>query len=116
MLAMSHAIVPFVQHIFPVFMTSLKDEDDEVRSNTTYGLGILAFYGGDLITPYPHVYFWYKFYWITQSKCLPFISKRNVNIFQINFRPEEVLKAVNSILRRLSKTTCNDKAVGRLFS
>lgn len=52
---MSHAIVPFVQHIFPVFMTSLKDEDDEVRSNTIYGLGILAFYGGDLITPYPHV-------------------------------------------------------------
>lgn len=34
----------------------------------------------------------------------------------MNFRPEEVLKAVNSILRRLSKTTCNDKAVGRLFS
>lgn len=62
MLAMSHAIVPFVLHIFPVFMTSLKDEDDEVRSNTIYGLGILAFYGGDLITPYPHVYFWYKFY------------------------------------------------------
>nr|XP_058944233.1 importin-4-like [Pocillopora verrucosa] len=56
MLAMSHAIVPFVQHIFPVFMTSLKDEDDEVRSNTIYGLGILAFYGGDLITPqYPTI-------------------------------------------------------------
>ncbi|RMX51322.1 hypothetical protein pdam_00004673, partial [Pocillopora damicornis] len=56
MLAMSHAIVPFVQHIFPVFMTSLQDEDDEVRSNTIYGLGILAFYGGDLITPqYPTI-------------------------------------------------------------
>ena len=50
---MGHAIVPFVQHLFPVFMTSLKDEDDEVRSNTIYGLGLLAFYGGDLITPYP---------------------------------------------------------------
>ncbi|XP_078355887.1 importin-4-like, partial [Oculina patagonica] len=52
LLAMGHAIVPFVQHLFPVFMTSLKDEDDEVRSNTIYGLGLLAFYGGDLITPH----------------------------------------------------------------
>jgi len=49
---MGHAIVPFVQHLFPVFMTSLKDENDEVRSNAIYGLGLLAFYGGDLITPY----------------------------------------------------------------
>lgn len=56
MLAMGHAIVPFVQHLFPVFMTSLKDEDDEVRSNAIYGLGIMAFYGGDLITPhYPTI-------------------------------------------------------------
>ncbi|XP_020631239.1 importin-4-like [Orbicella faveolata] len=52
LLAMAHAIVPFVQHLFPVFMTSLKDEDDEVRSNAIYGLGLLAFYGGDLITPH----------------------------------------------------------------
>ena len=53
LLAMGHAIVPFVQPLFPVFMTSLKDEDDEVRSNTIYGLGLLAFYGGDIILPYP---------------------------------------------------------------
>lgn len=52
LLAMGHAIVPFVQHLFPVFMTSLKDEDDEVKSNAIYGLGLLAFYGGDLITPH----------------------------------------------------------------
>ena len=60
MLAMGHTIVPFVQHLFPVFMAALKDEDDEVRSNAIYGLGLLAFYGGDLITPYPcmHVYYW----------------------------------------------------------
>lgn len=37
-------------------MTSLKDEDDEVRSNAIYGLGLLAFYGGDLITPYPCIH------------------------------------------------------------
>lgn len=53
---MAHSILPFVQHLFPVFMTSLKDEDDEVRSNTIYGLGLLAFYGGDLITPYPFIH------------------------------------------------------------
>jgi len=52
LLAMGHAVVPFVQHLFPVFMTSLKDEDDEVRSNTIYGLGVLAFYGGDIIVPH----------------------------------------------------------------
>lgn len=50
---MEHAIAPFVQPLFPVFMTSLKDEDDEVRSNTIYGLGLLAFYGGDIMLPYP---------------------------------------------------------------
>ena len=54
LLAMGHAIVPFVQHLFPVFMTALKDDDDEVRSNTIYGLGLLAFYGGDIIVPYPY--------------------------------------------------------------
>lgn len=53
---MGHTIVPFVQHLFPVFMTSLKDEDDEVKSNAIYGLGLLAFYGGDLITPYPYIH------------------------------------------------------------
>ena len=53
---MGHAIVPFVQHLFPVFMTSLKDEDDEVKSNAIYGLGLLAFYGGDVITPYPYMH------------------------------------------------------------
>lgn len=51
---MGHAIVPFVQHLYPVFMTSLKDEDDEVRSNTIYGLGLMALYGGDIIVPYPY--------------------------------------------------------------
>lgn len=53
LLAMGYTIIPFVQHLFPVFMTSLKDEDDEVRSNAIYGLGLLAFYGGDIIVPYP---------------------------------------------------------------
>ena len=53
LLNMGHAIVPFVQPLFPVFMTSLKDEDDEVKSNTIYGLGLLAFFGGDIILPYP---------------------------------------------------------------
>lgn len=52
LLAMGHAIAPFVQPLFPVFMTSLKDEDDEVRSNTIYGLGLLAFYGGDIMLPH----------------------------------------------------------------
>ena len=50
---MGYAILPFVQPLFPVFINSLKDEDDEVRSNAIYGLGLLAFYGGDIITPYP---------------------------------------------------------------
>ena len=53
LLAMGHAIVPFVQPLFPVYMTSLRDEDNEVRSNTIYGLGLLAFYGGEIILPYP---------------------------------------------------------------
>ena len=50
---METAIVPFVQHLYPVVMKAVQDEDDEVASNATYGLGVLAAFGGDAMFAYP---------------------------------------------------------------
>ncbi|XP_032225458.1 importin-4 [Nematostella vectensis] len=55
-LALEGATVPFIQHLYPVFFGALKDSDDEVRSNATYGLGLLAMNGGDIMLPhYPEL-------------------------------------------------------------
>jgi hypothetical protein len=40
------AVRPFVRHLLPVFSNSIKDADDEVCSNSVFGLGLLASYGG----------------------------------------------------------------------
>jgi len=37
----------FVQSLYPIFMNMSKDEDDEVRSNAIYGLGVLVQNGGE---------------------------------------------------------------------
>ena len=50
---MESRIVPFVPHIYPVFMKVLQDEDSEVRGNCTYALGVLAEFGGESIYAYP---------------------------------------------------------------
>ena len=47
--------MPFVPHLYPVFMKVLQDEDSEVRGNCTYALGVLAEFGGDPIYAYPLV-------------------------------------------------------------
>jgi len=41
----------FVQSLYPIFMNMSKDEDEEVRSNAIYGLGVLAHNGGEAMTP-----------------------------------------------------------------
>lgn len=40
-------IVPFL----PLFLDAMKDEDEEVRSNGVFGLGVLVENGGDLLLP-----------------------------------------------------------------
>ncbi|XP_062500910.1 importin-4-like [Corticium candelabrum] len=40
------AVVPFVRHLLPIFVNSINDTDDEVRSNAVFGMGLLAAYGG----------------------------------------------------------------------
>ena len=39
--------VVFVDTLYPVFLRMVKDEDDEVRSNAVFALGMLAANGGD---------------------------------------------------------------------
>ena len=50
---MESTSIPFVPHLYPVFMKVLNDEDAEVRGNCTYALGVLAAFGGDPILVYP---------------------------------------------------------------
>ncbi|CAH2294413.1 importin-4 [Pelobates cultripes] len=47
--AIGPATVQFVQQILPAFITGVRDEDNEVRSNSVFGLGVLAEHGGDII-------------------------------------------------------------------
>ncbi|ESN91050.1 hypothetical protein HELRODRAFT_104231 [Helobdella robusta] len=44
----------FVSKLYPVMMSSMKDDDDEVRNNAVFGLGVLAANGGQNITSHYH--------------------------------------------------------------
>lgn len=38
---------PFVDILYPVFVRMIQDEDEEVRSNAVFALGVLAANGGE---------------------------------------------------------------------
>ncbi|KAM4808132.1 importin-4 [Rhinophrynus dorsalis] len=44
--ALGPAAVQFVPHVFPALLSGARDQDEEVRSNSVYGLGVLAQHGG----------------------------------------------------------------------
>lgn len=43
----------FVTHLQPVFLAGMKDENEEVRSNAVYGLGVLVENAKELVFEYP---------------------------------------------------------------
>ncbi len=49
---MGDATHPFLQHLLPVFLHMAHDEDEEVRSNAVFGLGVLAQNGGEAAFPH----------------------------------------------------------------
>ena len=51
--ACGEASVPFVQHIYPLFMSGTKDQDEEVRSNSVFAVGALALAAGSAMKQYP---------------------------------------------------------------
>jgi len=51
--SMEDAASGFVVPLYPVVMATVKDDDEEVRSNAIYGLGVLAANGGAVALPYP---------------------------------------------------------------
>ena len=51
--AIGSACVSFVPKLYPVFLGATKDEDEEVRSNAVFALGVLAANGGDTMFAYP---------------------------------------------------------------
>jgi len=51
--SMGDAVPGFVQLLYPVVMATARDEDEEVRSNAIYGLGVLMANGGQAALPYP---------------------------------------------------------------
>lgn len=50
---MGDAATHFVADLFPIYMSIVHDEDEEVRSNAIYGLGVLASGGGAPAFVYP---------------------------------------------------------------
>ena len=46
----------FSKILYPVFTKMAKDEDDEVRSNSVFALGVLAANGGKAIVGLVHTY------------------------------------------------------------
>jgi len=59
--SMGDAAGGFVDALYPVVMTTLRDADEEVRSNAVYCLGVLAANGGPAALPYP-CYWGYHLY------------------------------------------------------
>lgn len=47
------SVKPFLNHLQPVFLSGMKEENEEVRSNAVYGLGVLAQNAGDIVFEYP---------------------------------------------------------------
>ncbi|GAB6020766.1 hypothetical protein CHUAL_003425 [Chamberlinius hualienensis] len=47
--AMKEGITPFVSHLYPVFLSLAQDENEEVRSNSIFGLGVLVEFGGPAV-------------------------------------------------------------------
>ncbi|XP_055942635.1 importin-4-like [Argiope bruennichi] len=43
------SVRPFLNHLQPVFLSGMKEENEEVRSNAVYGLGVLAQNAGDIV-------------------------------------------------------------------
>ncbi|KAG8196440.1 hypothetical protein JTE90_012265 [Oedothorax gibbosus] len=43
------SVKPFIAHLQPVFLTGMRDENEEIRSNAVYGLGVLAENAGELV-------------------------------------------------------------------
>lgn len=53
LLACGQVSVNFVDPLFPLFMKMIKDEDEEVRSNSIFALGVLLANSGDKLFTYP---------------------------------------------------------------
>ena len=51
--AMKEAVHPFIPHLLPVFHKMMQDDDEEVRSNAVYGMGVLTEYGAENAFQYP---------------------------------------------------------------
>ena len=51
--SMGDAASGFVMPLYPVVMATAKDDDEEVRSNAIYGLGVLVANGGEVALQYP---------------------------------------------------------------
>jgi len=54
---MGDAVEAFVSPLYPVVMATVKDDDEEVRNNAIYGLGVLAANGSAVAVPYPRAVF-----------------------------------------------------------
>jgi len=50
---MGNAASSFLAPLYPVVMATVKDDDEEVRSNAVFCVGVLVANGGEAALPYP---------------------------------------------------------------
>ena len=50
---MGETVAEFVPQLAQLFLNCLADEDEEVKSNSAFGLGVLAESGKASVVPYP---------------------------------------------------------------
>ena len=58
--AMEKYISPFTEQLSQLFLTTMKDDDDEVVSNSIFALGVLAESAADAAVPYLFPYLIYN--------------------------------------------------------
>ncbi|XP_072013320.1 importin-4-like [Amphiura filiformis] len=47
--ALKESVQPFIPHLMPVFLRMIQEEDEEVRSNAVFGIGVLTEHGKEQI-------------------------------------------------------------------
>lgn len=77
--SLGEACVQFVPQLLPALISGAQDKDDEVRSNSVFGLGVLAEHGGASMHKYP-IQIAYIYYFLLFDMHTPILAKAFLSI------------------------------------